>query len=102
MSNRKYVYKIRHTKTWLYSTGGMSPMWSKNGKVWNSIGSLKCHLRQFMKYERKKNNDGIMVTDFRVRINEIPREWEVIKIELIEIENIFMSAHHLYPEELVG
>lgn len=38
------VYKIRDSKTGLYSTGGTKPKWSKRGKVWVSLGALKSHL----------------------------------------------------------
>jgi len=99
MANR-FIYKIKDTNTGLFSTGGMSPRWTKNGKVWNSIGSLKCHLRQFMATKKVKDTSGYYVTDWKVLYNKIPHNWEVIEIELVEKANIYISAHHLYPEEL--
>jgi hypothetical protein len=42
-----FVYKIRRKSDGLFSTGGMSPNWSKTGKTWNAIGHLKNHLHQF-------------------------------------------------------
>jgi hypothetical protein len=53
-------YKIRHTETGLYSTGGQNPRWTKVGKTWTKIGHLKCHLNGF---------------------ESIPDTWEVIELE---------------------
>lgn len=39
------AYKIRIKDTGLYSLGGTTPKFNKSGKVWNSLGSLKNHLR---------------------------------------------------------
>lgn len=44
MKEVKYVYKIRRKSDGLYSKGGSSPTFSKNGKTWNTIGQLKSHL----------------------------------------------------------
>lgn len=41
-------YKIHKKGTDLYSTGGMTPDWSKKGKVWTNIGHLKNHLHGLM------------------------------------------------------
>jgi len=90
----KYLYKIRDKKTGLYSTGGMYPGWGTKGKTWNSIGSLKCHLRQFCDY--KKSSSG---TNWHLHENKIPKDWEVIKIKYIETEVEHISAFDLYPEE---
>jgi hypothetical protein len=38
------LYKIRNKETGLFSTGGISPNWTKLGKTWNSIGTFKSHL----------------------------------------------------------
>ena len=36
-------FKIRHTKTGLYSKGGSYPTWSKLGKVWKRRCDLSSH-----------------------------------------------------------
>lgn len=41
------VFKIRDANG-LYSTGGTSPEFTQGGKVWNNIGHVKSHLRQFV------------------------------------------------------
>lgn len=40
------VYKIRNKKTGLYSTGGMTPAFTKSGKTWSELAHLKNHLNQ--------------------------------------------------------
>lgn len=40
------VYKIMNSNR-LYSSGGTSPNFNREGKVWTSLGRLKSHLRQF-------------------------------------------------------
>lgn len=37
------LYKIRRADG-KFSTGGTTPTFSKHGKVWNTLGHLKCHL----------------------------------------------------------
>lgn len=41
------VFKIRD-ENGLFSTGGTSPSFTHAGKVWNNIGHVKSHLRQFL------------------------------------------------------
>lgn len=36
-------YRIKDTKTGLYSKGGTYPTWSKNGKVWKRRADLSSH-----------------------------------------------------------
>ena len=38
-------FKIRNRATGLFSTGGTTPGFTKNGKSWSSMGALKNHLR---------------------------------------------------------
>jgi len=41
------MYKIRDIKTGLFSSGGMYPSWSKNGKIWSTLGKMSSHLKYF-------------------------------------------------------
>lgn len=43
MTKEVKMYKIRNSKG-LFSTGGMSPSFSKVGKIWSNIGHVKNHL----------------------------------------------------------
>jgi len=64
-------YKIKNTKTGLFSTGGSLPNWSKNGKVWRTLGQVRSHLTLFLSCnDKKKTND-----------------WEIIEYEMIEVQS---------------
>ena len=65
------LYKIRDTKTGLYSRGGSSCKvsgdkrhWSKLGRVWTTLGFLKSHLAMYKK---------------------VPSTWEVVELEIDEV-----------------
>ena len=62
-------YKIRNKKSELFSTGGQSPKWNKNGKVWKTIGHLKAHLGQDV-----------------FRRNSFYEEAEVVKYSVVETD----------------
>lgn len=38
------IYRIRNKTTGKFSSGGRSPKWTKNGKVWFEIKHVKSHL----------------------------------------------------------
>ena len=44
------IYKIRRKSDGLFSMGGDSPKFNKNGKVWKQIGHLKNHLAIIKQY----------------------------------------------------
>lgn len=80
-------YKIRHKVTGLFSEGGtymdigdgMHPSrWSKEGKIWNSIGALRNHLAIYCEWRYD------YTTRTRVRINKVPDAWEVVEFEMVE------------------
>lgn len=83
----KFLFKIRDKNTGLFSTGGMYPSWTTKGKTWNGMGPLKSHLNQFMK---SKNYS-------KERFNQIPDNWEVVKIKFIEENVEILKAKDLYP-----
>ena len=39
--------KLRDMSTGLFSSGGLYPTWTKKGKIWTLLGSLKRHLTLF-------------------------------------------------------
>jgi hypothetical protein len=46
----------------LYSTGGTDPSFTKNGKSWNTIGTLRSHLRVLSKRgETIYRNQGVVI-----------------------------------------
>lgn len=46
------IYKVRSKKTGLYSKGGMTPTFSKIGKIWKNIGHLRNHFNVLDAYGR--------------------------------------------------
>lgn len=88
------LYRIKNTKTGLFSKGGMSAdqdntlSWSKKGKLWTGKGPLKSHLRQYIidrEYSKQYKNN-------------IPHEWMVVTPtgngDWVE----HCKARSLYPE----
>ena len=67
-------YKIRDKNTGLFSEGGCSPRFSKNGKTWPTRGALKSHLtllgKSFTCCLDGKNHQ------FH---SEIPESWEIVE-----------------------
>ena len=48
------IYKIQSKQTGLYSTGGVSPSFSKTGKVWKNIGHLRNHINVLDPHGKRK------------------------------------------------
>lgn len=77
------VYKIKN-KDGLYSTGGTTPKFVKDGKVWSKLSHLKNHLRSFkpkprkVKFYNDSYNDEYELTKTR---NEIPKDWVIVQFE---------------------
>lgn len=65
------VYKIRDLKTGLFSSGGSYPTWSKNGKIWTTLGKCKSHLSMFK-------------SDWGAKLGFPSPFWEVVEFELVE------------------
>lgn len=83
-------YQIKDKNTGLFSTGGMSPRWTKKGKIWKGTGPLRAHLNQFIH------------TDYRSpmypypKINKIPDNWEIVEIEIQETITNTINAKEFY------
>ena len=50
----KIVYMIQRKSDGLFSKGGTSPQFNKNGKIWGNIGHLKLHLNLFIDYKGER------------------------------------------------
>lgn len=66
---------VRDLATGLFSRGGKNPRWSKRGKVWSNLGSLKTHIRYHEKYYGWVNP-----------------MWEVVELDAIEGERYGVHA----------
>jgi hypothetical protein len=84
------IYKIENEEG-LFSTGTRNPKWTKKGKIWQSFGAVKLHLRQFC-------SDWEFGEDYKTRFfwkNNIPEEWIVVEITNNDTER--WHAKDLYP-----
>ena len=74
----KTVYKIKNKETGLYSMGGVSPYFTKNGKTWSAYGHVTGHLRQFNKMPKIYSN--CVVIEYEIKEEEISttpiEEWK--------------------------
>jgi len=65
MKDKLRFYKIRDSKTGLYSSGGMRPQFNKKGKVWTNIGHVKAHLISLKKVQDEQEKQGRAFVKFR-------------------------------------
>lgn len=83
------IFKIEN-KEGAFSTGTMHPRWTKKGKIWQSFGAIKLHLRQFCSnYHWVENKTAYFWQ------NNIPEDWIVVEITNNNTERY--SAKDLYP-----
>jgi len=64
------VFKIRNQKTGLFSTGGLLPNWTHQGKVWQRINHVHSHICQ-------------LTTDYTPA--DIYKDAEIVEAEITEI-----------------
>jgi len=85
------IYKIKN-KDGNFSTGTMHPRWTKKGKIWQSFGSIKLHLRQFCSNIGWNAETGMSEYTWK---NHIPEDWVVLEITNNSV--IEYIAKDLYP-----
>lgn len=73
------IYRIRNRETGLFSTGGKHPTWSKNGKIWKTLGHVKSHMSQVS----------------HLFIEEYISQSEVIEYEVIEKKSLIVDSESL-------
>ena len=87
------IYRIRNTKTGLFSKGGGdanlsdrgSSSWTKNGKIWQGLGPLRNHLNLFI-----GSRCGL------------PAHWEIIEYDLSNVPAKTTPVHEVIdPKKLV-
>lgn len=62
------IYKLRSTKTWLFSSGGAFPRFTKNGKIWKRKSDLSCHFNQLPRLGVELYKDhGVEILEFEVK-----------------------------------
>lgn len=73
------VYKIRDTKTGLFSEGGYNPRFTKEGKTWLTRRAIKAHLTQLssgFRYFPTGKYDQVIAT------KDVPESWEIVEYTL--------------------
>ena len=76
------LFKIRHRHTGLYSSGGLYPSWTKIGKTWGSLRTLRSHLSQHIGNEYRKTDTSA---------------WQVVEIEIREVN--LLELHEVVTAE---
>lgn len=67
------VYKIRDKQTGLFSTGGYSPNWTREGKTWKTKAQVISHLKLFCRGYRQEGG------------RTIPKTWIIVEFGMIEV-----------------
>jgi hypothetical protein len=67
------VYKIRRKSTGLFSSGGSSVSWSKNGKTWSTLAGVSGHLAMFIgrQYTSSWHHSQVLWNDVEIVVYEV-------------------------------
>ena len=81
------IFKVRDKLTGKYSQGGYCPGFSNIGKTYNSVGSVRSHIRQFLSLVEQLSNykqrTGKDLHDFDVAKLEYAQRY-LDKVEIVE------------------
>lgn len=80
METTTVAYKIRDTKTGLYSNGGRGSDWSTEGKAWGSMTRLKLHLSMFNECAYDEDTGGYKHV---FRVPEYYKNAEIVKLIVV-------------------
>ena len=62
------IYKVQDMKTGMFSCGGYYPRWTKTGKTWRTLGSVKSHLKML-----QEDQTFLVVIEYElVKVDETP------------------------------
>lgn len=86
----KVYYKIRDKNTGLFSTGGVSPKWTKKGKVWTSEGHVKSHLTLLKEHHKYRTCSGWGNKHAIALEWTCPKNWEIV---VTVYEEIFTKSY---------
>ena len=64
------VFKVRDTKTGLFSSGGYDISWSETGKSWDTFAAVIQHLKLYKRGRWDAKN------------NTVPSTWEIVEFKL--------------------
>ena len=78
------LFKVMNIETEMFNKGGVYTRWSKQGKVWTSLGSLRSFITLTMKGAQDINKWRII--EYQVNVASVKELSEVIKPEkMIEL-----------------
>lgn len=77
-------YKIKHTPTGEFSTGGMTPRKSSKGKVWKALGHILNHLGVFARGRGPEWYKDCVVEEYELTIRKVG---ETPLSEMVAIKN---------------
>jgi hypothetical protein len=80
------VYKIQHARTHLFSKGGMRVNpdghygWSKNGKIWGTLGKLRAHITSHLPKSGERGTDMSewRIISYQLSVKDIQGVHEVV------------------------
>ena len=93
---QKEIYKVRRKSDGLFSQGGFSPSFTKEGKFWTTKQHLKLYLRCFHLNEDQLANPDL----YKETIAEIQRQFddlEVVEIKVTVSKSI--PAREFFPQK---
>jgi hypothetical protein len=76
MATLETIFKIQDTDTKLYSTGGYSPKWTRDGKSWKTRAQLKSSLKLYMRGQYPGESKAI------------PDTWTVVELKLVTVKRV--------------
>lgn len=85
------LFKIRHRQTGLFSTGGSSPRWEENGKLWKKKGFVTNHLSNAIGYKHAKG--------FYANAEIVEYEYNPVAIAVYPIMDVITEKMELKQKE---
>lgn len=96
------LYKIRHKETGLFSVGGGTPSWTKLGKTWSSLGTLRSHIALYLvsscdeKYRTSKYGWGRSLPESVEA--EMLKNWQIVEVKADFWEKDFLKPASVLRE----
>ena len=73
------VFKLRDTKTGLFSSGGYDPSFGKIGKTWDTKSQVISHLKLYKRGRWDRQN------------LKIPKSWEIVEFKIMVVGTTSIS-----------
>lgn len=84
------MFKIKDTKTGLYSSGGYHPTWTKRGKLYHTmvevVASLSLYMRGYPVRGLEFRTKKAIELETKRRRRTIPSSWAIVEFRLTPIK----------------